>query len=322
MVDKQVFTQVETALKYRYLLLLVFLSFFMDAGYLGAQTNIISQGTDSLIFNTNGSKVAVINPDGSMRIGGLKFLSTSSILELNSTGKGFLVPRVSAASAITDPKPGMMAYNTTTDRYIVYIAGSGWKVVLTSNSSYPTKIEDNDATTQVTTDEGANDDSLRFYTNSIRRMTIAPDGLIGLNITPTAGAQLALETDETFGGYFSSVGANTQNVGLYTEAINGVDINVGLYAYGESVLTSDTAYAIIAETNADAGGIAVGITGLAEDVDATEAAGIQGIASQRSGSVAGNYYGGLFQRMPWVRGHCSRYLCHSKWNRRCLFRLF
>jgi hypothetical protein len=55
----------------------------------------------------------------------------SAILDLSSTTKGFLPPRLSSGdiAAISTPTPGLMVYNTTTEEINVYTLSGGWRIL-------------------------------------------------------------------------------------------------------------------------------------------------------------------------------------------------
>lgn len=55
----------------------------------------------------------------------------SAVLDVNSTSKGFLPPRMANTSGITSPAEGLLVYNTTSGRYNAYQGGS-WQEILTS----------------------------------------------------------------------------------------------------------------------------------------------------------------------------------------------
>jgi len=63
----------------------------------------------------------------------------SAILDLNSTSRGFLPPRMTTTQrdAINDPIDGLMIFNTTTNRLNIYIAGTWNEISLTSSPPPP-----------------------------------------------------------------------------------------------------------------------------------------------------------------------------------------
>ena len=96
-------------------------------------TGVWSSGAGTLNFSTAGAERVRIDTSGNVGIG-TTAPDTSAILELNSTAKGFLPPRMTTAQrdAMTTPAipalAGGVIYNTTTKQLNVY-DGSAWKVV-------------------------------------------------------------------------------------------------------------------------------------------------------------------------------------------------
>jgi hypothetical protein len=52
----------------------------------------------------------------------------SSVLDLQATDKGFLIPRIANPSSINSPATGLMVYNTTTNKFNYY-NGTAWTEV-------------------------------------------------------------------------------------------------------------------------------------------------------------------------------------------------
>jgi hypothetical protein len=83
---------------------------------------------------------ANISSDGSLSIGnGNTTAAASAILDLTSTTKGVLTPRMTTAQrdAITSPATGLTLYNTTTNALQNY-NGTSWETLNSNNESYPT----------------------------------------------------------------------------------------------------------------------------------------------------------------------------------------
>lgn len=78
----------------------------------------------------------VYRDTGSVTIGGTSPASTA-LLDLTSTTKGFLPPRMTttARNAIASPATGLVIYNTSTNRVNFY-DGSAWQELVTANSVY------------------------------------------------------------------------------------------------------------------------------------------------------------------------------------------
>jgi hypothetical protein len=84
-----------------------------------------SGGTQRFAIDENGD---IINNGSSFLIGGTS-ITTNAILDLQSTTKAFIPPRMTTAQrdAISSPSQGMVIYNTTTAKLNVYT--TAWEAV-------------------------------------------------------------------------------------------------------------------------------------------------------------------------------------------------
>jgi hypothetical protein len=110
---------------------------FIEAAYIQVSVDG-TPGTNDMpgrlmFFTTpDGSSVAVervrINNAGNVGIGGL--INSSAILEVNSTTKAFMPPRMTTTqkNAIASPAAGMLVFDTTLAKLSVY-SGSAWQTV-------------------------------------------------------------------------------------------------------------------------------------------------------------------------------------------------
>lgn len=93
----------------------------------------------------------------------------SSMLDIQSTTKGVLIPRMTTAQrtpGISSPANGLLVFDTTTKSFWFYNVNV-WKE-LTSGSS----LIDDDGDTRVEVEQSADDDKIRFTTLANERMTI------------------------------------------------------------------------------------------------------------------------------------------------------
>ncbi|MBK9256697.1 MAG: hypothetical protein IPM42_14510 [Saprospiraceae bacterium] len=83
----------------------------------------------------------------------------SAMLDVASSEKGILIPRMSSAqrTAIAAPANGLMVYDTDTGSFWFYQA-SGWKNL----SALPDRITDADGNTRVMVEKNPNEDMIRF----------------------------------------------------------------------------------------------------------------------------------------------------------------
>ena len=121
----------------------------------------------------------------------------SAALELNSTTKGFLPPRMTTLQRdnIVSPATGLVIFNTNTNS-LNYHNGTEW-IAITNNSSggnsiadTGNSIADTDGNTKVNTEEAANEDIIRFDVGGTEAMVIDTNGNVGLGTAPNSAAAL------------------------------------------------------------------------------------------------------------------------------------
>jgi hypothetical protein len=106
-----------------------FFKSYMDANW-NFVNEVIQSGTNQsgYIVSTNGSERMRITKTGNVGIG-TSSPSSSALLDVSSTTKGFLPPRLrtSERDAIASPANGLMIYNTENFSVDVYDAAYGWR---------------------------------------------------------------------------------------------------------------------------------------------------------------------------------------------------
>jgi len=111
----------------------------------------------------------------------------SAILDVQSTNKGVLIPRVTAAqmTAISSPATGLLVYNTTAASFY-FFDGIVWTDLSGGGSGGPTnQILDADFDTKVEVDDGTDHDKIKFKVSdgaggSIEAFTIEHDPALNL----------------------------------------------------------------------------------------------------------------------------------------------
>jgi autotransporter adhesin len=83
-----------------------------------------------LIYNFCNAQSLAINTDGSTA-------SNSAILDVKSTAKGMLVPRMDSAqrAAIATPATGLLVYQTNKDSGFYYYDGAGWQQIVSNGNN-------------------------------------------------------------------------------------------------------------------------------------------------------------------------------------------
>ncbi len=99
-----------------------------------------------------------INTDGSA-------VNTSAMLDVVSTDKGMLVPRMTTAqrTVIAAPATGLLVFDTNTNGFWFH-NGTSW-----SNLSRAS-LSDTDGDTYIDTEKNPDNDSIVFYTMGMKRM--------------------------------------------------------------------------------------------------------------------------------------------------------
>lgn len=130
---------------------------------------IIDSGSDSLLFFTDGNKSMVLSPDTSLRVGGAQFES-SAILELNSSNKGVVIPRLTTAQrdAISTKIESMLIYNSDNSQFEVYDGISAWEPIYQlSNFPIVSTLSDKDLDTRIETEATTDEDTIRMYVKGV-----------------------------------------------------------------------------------------------------------------------------------------------------------
>ena len=118
-----------------------------------------------------------INSDGSSP-------ESSAMLDVKSTSKGVLVPRMTTTQRtdINSPATGLLVYDNTSGSFWYY-NGASWQEIKVD--AIPDQITDADGNTKVQVEESSNENRIRFDVNGTEAMVINSDGNVGIGKFPT-----------------------------------------------------------------------------------------------------------------------------------------
>ncbi|MDA9563738.1 tail fiber domain-containing protein [Flavobacteriales bacterium] len=169
----------------------------------------------SIIFSNNmfGQNVG-INTSGTAP-------SASAMLDIESTTKGLLIPRMTTTqkNGVASPATGLLVFDTTVGAFYYY-TGSAWVTLLDSNLGW--ELDGNTGTTAGTDYVGTTDATdLVFKTTGIERMRIESGGEVAI------GAASSTQQFDVKGGTSAwSLAGNATGVdNLYLEDLSATDAN-------------------------------------------------------------------------------------------------
>lgn len=155
----------------------------------------------------------------------------SSALDLSTTSRGLLAPRLSQEqrNAIVSPATGLLVYQTDNTPGFYYYSGSAW--VLLSASGAGWSITGNSGTLPATNYIGTSDNQgIAIKTNNTNRISVDSTGKIGFNTTnPGVGFDIA-----------GALGLRVTTNPALTNHIDNYNIGTGTYFR----LTSNSTYEI------------------------------------------------------------------------------
>jgi hypothetical protein len=188
----------------------------------------------------------------------------SAVLELKSTNKGVLVPRVTTAqrNAIASPATGLLVFDSTTGGFWFY-SGTTWKDLSTG-----AVLKDADGDTKIQVEESADEDIIRFDVGGTEHFRMQAGRLYVMN----TGSSVFLGESAGFRDDLT----NNNNVYIgYTAGFQGI-IAESNVAVGYEALQSNTANH----------STAIGYHALTENVNglANTATGSRALSTNLSGS--------------------------------------
>ena len=169
--------------------------------------------------------------------------ANSAMLDVTSTTKGLLIPRMTSAqrTAIASPAEGLIVYETSSDQFYYY-DGTVWKPLLSSTAGW--NVTGNAGTSASTNFIGTTDvTDFVLRTANTERARMLSSGYLGIGLTaPTVKLQVDAGSSATLasGGYFMTGNSSTYNMVFDRDDImarnNGAASDLNLNYNGGNVI--------------------------------------------------------------------------------------
>ncbi len=207
--------------------------------------------------------------------------NSSAMLDVQSTTKGMLIPRMTTAqrAAIASPAKGLMVFDTGVNSFWFY-NGSAW-INLSSGAATGWSVTGNSGTNSASNYLGTSDTaSLKIKTNNQPRVTITGDGSVGINTTsPVAQLDVrSLKNSSNTVNGFTAVATNSGTGGAYAGGFTANGSNSGNVA-------AVSAYA-------QNGSYTYGFVGTASTTGSQHGYGVYGVATGSYPYSWGGYFKG------------------------------
>jgi hypothetical protein len=149
--------------------------------------------------------------------------NSSAMLDVQSTTKGMLIPRMTTAqrTGIASPAKGLMVFDTDVNSFWFY-NGSAWTNLTASGAATGLSLTGNSGTNTASNYLGTTDNvSLNIKTNNLARLTVADNGNIGINnTTPAAKLDVKSTSGNTNANFYLTGNSSTYLNGVYSVASN------------------------------------------------------------------------------------------------------
>lgn len=177
----------------------------------------------------------------------------SAILDIESSDKGVLVPRMTSTqrAAIAMPADGLLVYDTDSNSFWYY-SGSNWKNI----STIPDKIQDEDGNTKIMVEKNPDEDIIRFELAGDEKMILTKNqgGQVRLElisagrntmIGQNSGADIDVTAADVTGLGYLALGSNTtglRNTAMGSGSMSSNTSGLDNTAIGYNALKSNTTW--------------------------------------------------------------------------------
>lgn len=254
-----------------------------------AGTNFLgTTDAQDLVFKRNSSEAFRVYSSGNIIGIGTATPAASSLVDVTSTTKGFLVPRMTTVqkNAISSPATGLIVFDTDL-LYFYFYDGVSWVAITKGINQFTQNGNSFGATAVLGTDDNFD---LNFETNSTTKMVIEAGGDVGIGTNaPDCGLEVAKD-------YVSALAPTihmTSNVAGISFETTGGNANERNWAILNSINTNGTLEFLVSPANGSASVPATTVLQMDRTGNVAVGTGSPGNANKfyaGSLNISGNFY--------------------------------
>ena len=245
----------------------------------------------------------------------------SSALDIVSTTKGLLIPRVTLTSSLSSPSPvtspatGLLVYNSGANQPegFYYWSGSSWVKLETGTGTITSwELTGNSGTTVGTNFVGTTDDeALAFNTNGVEKLRILSNGQVMIAVgyvAPYSDNMFTVNSNSTYvdainaytsggyGVYSRTYGLTTRNYALYGNADGIVSVRArSLNTSGNGLLATGNNVSASYPTSGSGGALSGGTFGVYSRGKNSDGTGVGAAGNNLSVATISGGSGGAFK---------------------------